>query len=33
MKQTRQFMDMMNNPNYKAEAEQFLKSRIEPRED
>jgi hypothetical protein len=27
--QTRQFMDVMNNPNRQAEAQQFLRSRVE----
>lgn len=37
VQQTRQFMDVMNNPEKKAEAEQFFRSRVEtqppPRDD
>lgn len=33
VKQTRQFMEVMNNPEKKAEAEQFLRSRVEPKQD
>ncbi|KAG6961784.1 hypothetical protein JG687_00007505 [Phytophthora cactorum] len=29
--QTREFMEVMNNPERKAEAEQFLRSRVETR--
>ncbi|KAE8880429.1 hypothetical protein PF005_g25590 [Phytophthora fragariae] len=29
MRQTREFMDVMNNPERKAEAEQFLRSRVQ----
>ncbi|CEG41364.1 Cox20/FAM36A [Plasmopara halstedii] len=30
-RQTREFMEVMNNPTRKAEAEQFLRSRVQPR--
>ncbi|KAF4318815.1 hypothetical protein BBO99_00006901 [Phytophthora kernoviae] len=30
-KQTREFMEVMNNPERKAEAEQFLRSRVQTR--
>ncbi|ETK82402.1 hypothetical protein F441_12459 [Phytophthora nicotianae CJ01A1] len=30
-RQTREFMEVMNNPERKAEAEQFLRSRVETR--
>ncbi|TDH67358.1 hypothetical protein CCR75_004546 [Bremia lactucae] len=30
-RQTREFMEVMNNPDRKAEAEQFLRSRVQPR--
>ncbi|KAF1325627.1 hypothetical protein FI667_g9052, partial [Globisporangium splendens] len=33
VKQTRQFMEVMNNPETKAEAEQFLRSRVEPKQE
>lgn len=33
VRQTRQFMEVMNNPEKKAEAEQFLRSRVEPKQE
>lgn len=32
VQQTRQFMEVMNNPEKKAEAEQFFRSRVETQE-
>ncbi|KAG6612029.1 Cytochrome c oxidase protein 20-like protein [Phytophthora cinnamomi] len=32
-RQTREFMEVMNNPERKAEAEQFLRSRVQTRSD
>lgn len=32
VQQTRQFMEVMNDPNRKAEAEQFLRSRVQTQE-